>query len=438
MLNRYKKNILSLAIPAAFSNLLDMIQVIVDMIMIGRVSPAAVASVGISMQYLGLLYAFMASFSVGTSAVISRYFGAKEYEKAGKVSFSISIFAFFISIPFTLLGFFLSKYIFIIMGSSEEVINLGEKYFSIISISFPVLFVEMAIYSTFNAAGDTKTPLKIVILANIVNTILDYILIFGKFGFPALGVEGAAIATTISYYFSFLLYLLKINSKKSKIHFIKSFDLPEVKKILKIGIPAGFERVITYTSFLVFVKIIADFGLYTLAGYQIGLRIEGLAFMPGFGFTIAAMTLVGQSLGAKRPEEAEKNTIETIKVASTFMGILGMFMVLFPEYMALIFTNDEKTIEEASLYLKIVGLTQVPLAISFVLSGGLRGAGATKLTLFVNTLSLWIFRIIPAYFLGKLFGNIIFVYFAMFLETYVKALILWIIFKKGSWKNINL
>lgn len=296
----------------------------------------------------------------------------------------------------------------------------------------------MAIYSTFNAVGDTKTPLKIVIISNIVNTFLAYTLIFGKFGFPALGVEGAAIATTISYYFSFLLYLLKINSKKSKIHFIKSFDLSEVKKILKIGIPAGFERVITYTSFLVFVKIIADFGLYTLAGYQIGLRIEGLAFMPGFGFTIAAMTLVGQSLGAKRPDEAEKSTIETIKVASTFMGILGIFMVLFPEYIAMIFTNDKKTIEEASLYLKVVGLTQVPLAISFVLSGALRGAGATKLTLFVNTLSLWIFRIIPAYFLSKIFGNIIFVYFAMFLETYIKAFILWIIFKKGLWKNINL
>ncbi len=438
MLNKNTRKILSLAIPAAFSNLLDMIQVIVDMIMIGRVSPAAVASIGLSMQYLGLLYAFMASFSVGTSAIISRYFGAKEYEKVGKVIFSVSVFAFLVSIPFTLFGFFLSKYIFITMGSSDEVVKLGEKYFSIVSISFPVLFVEMAIYSAFNAVGDTKTPLKIVIMANIVNTFFGYTLIFGKFGFPALGVEGAAIATTISYYFSFFLYFLKINNKNSKVYFIKSFDWTEVKKILKVGIPAGFERVLTYTSFLLFVKIIANFGLYTLAGYQIGLRIEGLAFMPGFGFTIAAMTLVGQSLGAKKTDEAEKNTIETIKVASTFMGILGIFMVLFPDYIAMIFTNDKKTIEEASIYLKIVGLTQVPLAISFVLSGALRGAGATKLTLFVNTLSLWIFRIIPAYILSKIFGNIIFVYFAMFFETYIKAFILWIIFKKGSWKNINL
>jgi putative MATE family efflux protein len=437
MLNQDTKKILSLAVPAALSNFLDIVQVLVDMIMLGRVSPSAIASAGISMQFLGLLYAMMATFSVGTSVVISRYIGAKQYSQANKTAFSISVFSLLLSIPFTILGFFFSKYIFMFMASSDEVIRLGQEYFSILALTFPVLFMEMAIYSAFNAAGDTKTPLKIVIVANIINTVLAYGLIFGNFGFPRLEVKGAAIATAISYYISFFMYLYVINSKHSKIRFEFEFILEEVKKILKIGIPSGFERTLTYFSFLLFVKIIADYGIYTLAGYQVGLRIEGLAFMPGFGFTIAAMTLVGQSLGSNNPQQAEVYAKEIIKIASIFMGLMGVVMVIFPEYLAMVFTNDKKTIEEASLYLRIVGLTQIPLAIGFVLSGVLRGAGATKTTLYINTFSLWVLRIIPAYILSKIFGNILFVYLAMFLETYLKAAILWYFFKKGDWKKIK-
>ncbi|MFN3977168.1 MATE family efflux transporter [Sulfurihydrogenibium azorense] len=435
MLSETNKKILSLAVPAAFSNLFDMIQVIVDMIMLGRVSPVAIAAAGISMQFLGLLYAFMASFSVGNSAVVSRFVGAKELDEASKTTFTSSVIAFLISIPFTIFGVFFSKYVFIFMGSSEEVVKAGETYLSIISLTFPVIFIEFALYSSLNASGDTKTPLKIVVVANVINTVLAYTLIFGKFGFPALGIKGAAIATAISYYISFVLYLYVFLTKKSIVSFYPQFIKDYAKRVLEIGIPAGVERVITYFSFLLFVKMIAEYGTYTLAGYQVGLRIEGLAFMPGFGFTIAAMTLVGQSIGAKNYEEAQKLGWQTAKIASVFMGFMGVLMFLFPQYFAMIFTNDEKVIQEAILYLKVVGLTQVPLAIGFVLSGALRGAGSTKLTLLINTASLWFFRIIPAYVLSKMFGNVLYIYYAMFVETFLKAGILYYMFKKGYWKR---
>ncbi|MGC9188584.1 MAG: MATE family efflux transporter [Sulfurihydrogenibium sp.] len=437
MLDSRTKKILSLAVPAAFSNLFDMIQVIVDMIMLGRVSPVAIAAAGISMQFLGLLYAFMASFSVGNSAVIARFFGAKQYEDANKTAFTSSVIAFLISIPFTILGIFFSKYVFIFMGASKEVVEAGSVYLSIIALTFPVIFVEFALYSSLNAVGDTKTPLKIVIVANLINTFLAYSFIFGKFGFPQLGIKGAAIATAISYYVSFFLYLYVFLKKKSNVSFYPEFVKDYAKRVLNIGIPAGLERVITYFSFLLFVKMIADYGTYTLAGYQVGLRIEGLAFMPGFGFSIAAMTLVGQSLGAKDYKEAEENAWQTAKIASIFMGIMGVFMVVFPEYLAKIFTDDKKVIEEAVLYLRIVGLTQIPLAIGFVLSGALRGAGATKLTLIINTSSLWFFRLLPAYILSKMFGNVLYIYYAMFFETFVKAGMLYYVFKKGFWRRLD-
>ncbi|MEZ0323639.1 MAG: MATE family efflux transporter [Hydrogenothermaceae bacterium] len=432
MLSKDIKLILSLSVPAAISNFFDMIQVLIDMIMLGRVSAEAVAAAGLSMQFLGFLYAVMAFFSIGTSAVISRLVGAKQIDEVGTVIFSSSVLAFLISIPFTLVGLFSPEYLFKFMGASETVIQNGVIYYSIISITIPVIFIEMVIYTSFNAIGDTKTPLKIVLIANIINTILDYLLIFGKFGFPQLGIKGAAIATALSYFISFFIYVYAINKK---VRIVPKFDIYQIKRILKVSIPAGIERTFIYFSFLVFVKIIADFGTYTLAGYQVGLRIEGLAFMPGFGFTIAAMTLVGQSLGAKDKERAEELAWETAKVASVFMGIMGIFMITIPEYIAMIFTDNKEVIKEASTYLRVVGLTQIPLAISFVLSGSLRGAGATNITMLVNSLSLWLFRIIPAYLLSKIFKDVIWVYYAMFLETYAKALILYIIFKKGKWKE---
>lgn len=432
MLNQDIKKILSLSIPAAIGNFFDMTQVLVDMIMLGRVSPESVAAAGFSMQFLGFLYAIMAFFSVGTSAVISRLVGAGKLEEVSKVIFISCIIAFIISIPFTILGVFFPELIFLAMGVSEDVLKNGIIYYSIISITVPVVFVEMAIYSSFNSIGDTKTPLKIVLFANIINTILDYLLIFGKFGFPQLGIKGAAIATAVSYFISFFIYLYAIN-RKIPIKF--DIDFKYVKKIFSISIPAGFERVFTYFSFLIFVKLIAEYGTYVFAGYQIGLRIEGLAFMPGFGFTIAAMTIVGQSLGSNNPQQAEKMAWETAKLASIFMGIMGVFMVFFPQYIAMIFTDNSIVVEETSRYLRIVGLTQVPLAIGFVLSGALRGAGATKTTMIINSFSLWFFRIIPAYIFSKTFSDVKYIYYAMFIETYAKAFILYFFFKKGKWKE---
>lgn len=135
------------------------------------------------------------------------------------------------------------------MGSSEEVVKAGETYLSIISLTFPVIFIEFALYSSLNASGDTKTPLKIVVVANVINTVLAYTLIFGKFGFPALGIKGAAIATAISYYISFVLYLYVFLTKKSIVSFYPQFIKDYAKRVLEIGIPAGVERVITYFSF---------------------------------------------------------------------------------------------------------------------------------------------------------------------------------------------
>ena len=265
--------------------------------------------------------------------------------------------------------------------------------------------------------------------------ILNYCLIFGNCGFPALEVKGAALASTISYILEVLIYLMVVLKRNQiKIEFSKEIN----KKVLKIGIPAGIEKFISFGSFLVFVKIIAAYGTAVLAGYQIGLRIESIAFMPGIGFSTAAMVLVGQYIGAQKIHLAEKSATETLKIAATFMGFVGILMVIFAEDLMKIFTSDKKTIQYGAIYLKIVGVSQVPLALDFVLNGALKGAGATKLLMIFNNLSFWLFRIIPAFSAYEAGFGIEIIYLIIIGETFIKGFLLCIIFRKGNWKEIKI
>ena len=433
-----KKKILLISIPAVLHNLIDTLQLLVDLLMVGRISPQAIAAVGLSGQLIILLYSFISIFHVGTNALSSRFFGGGKKDKAYISIFNGSLISLIFSIPVFIFTFLLNHLFFALMGVSQDVLKLGVDYIKILSFSIPFLFLGSVLYTGLASSGNTKIPLLIAIFSNAINIILNYCLIFGNFGFPRLEVEGAAIATTVSYILEVLIYILIYLYGKFYVGFIYKVSKEYITKILKVGIPSGIEKFISFSSFLMFVKIIAEYGTYTLAGYQIGLRIEGLAFMPGFGFATAAMVLVGQYLGAKEPDIAEKSTIETVKLASIFMGSVGLFLILFSENLVGIFTENKETIKEGSLYLKIVGLSQIPLGIDFVLNGALKGAGATRLTLFVNNSSFWFFRIIPAYIVSKITGDILYVYLVMIFETFMKGLWLFLIFNKGKWKEIKI
>jgi Na+-driven multidrug efflux pump len=186
-------------------------------------------------------------------------------------------------------------------------------------------------------------------------------------------------------------------------------------------------------SFLVFVSIITSYGTAELAGYQVGLRIEGIAFMPGFGFAIASMALVGQNIGAKNFDKAYNMGIISGRIAYIFMGLVGVVMILFPEFLVSLFTHDKLTIFIASQYLILVGLAQIPLAIMFVYSASLRGAGATKTTLKINVTSLWLFRVIPSYIAMKMGYGVVVVFMIMNIETLLKGLIYWYMYSKKDW-----
>jgi len=415
-----------------------MVQVLIDLIMVGTLGVASLAAVGLGLQFIMVLNAIMNLYIVGGNAVISRYIGARRFHRANLAFFNLLILALILSLVAMYIGSLGAKQFYLWIGTGEEVAKLGKLYFGTLSLGMPLIFLDALYFNALSAAGKTKASLFIKIVSALMNVGLNYTLIFGHFGFEAMGIEGAAIATIISYGFNVMVYTVLVSRESSALRFYFYFSLNTMKRILKIGLPASIERLISVCSFMVFIFVITKYGTEALAGYQVGLRVEGIAFMPGFGFSIAAMALVGQSLGAKNPELAYNEAKTVVQIAAGFMGFIGLFLIFMPEFFCAYFTQDEKTIELASLYLRLVGLSQIPLATVFVLSGALRGAGATRSTLKLNVGSLIFLRVLPSIYVSTITEDIFWIYIVMITETYIKGGLFWYVFSKGEWKTIKI
>jgi putative MATE family efflux protein len=403
------------------------------MLMVGVISTAALAAVGMSMQFMMIINVLMTLYVIGGNALISRFIGQGRKRRASALLFSLVIFAVLLSFFVSVGGYFGSSWIYEMMGSTPAVVEQGSAYFKVISLGIVVVFIDNLLYNALSAAGDTKSSLYIKLFSALVNAGLNYVLIFGHFGFEARGIEGAAIATIIAYSFNVLAYYILIKKMNSKLDFLPLIRLKDLKRVWKVGWSAALDRGISSMSFLVFVSIITSYGTAELAGYQVGLRIEGMAFMPGFGFAIAAMALVGQNLGKQDFDRAYDMGIISGRIAYVFMGSVGVVMIVFPEFLVGFFTKDALTIAVASKYLILVGLAQIPLAIMFVYSSALRGAGATKTTLKINVLSLWFFRVIPSFIAYKMGYGIVVIFMIMNIETLIKGIIYWYIYSKRNW-----
>lgn len=428
-----KHRVLHLAIPAALKHFLDIVQILIDMLMVGILGVAALAAVGLSMQFMMVVQAFMSVYAIGSSALISRYIGSGRIHRASAVVFVGAWVALAGSLIIGVIGWNFSDDFFHWMGSSAEVTELGSEYFGILSLGMGLIFLDTLAYTALSAAGDTRTSLFIKIASAFLNAGLNYLFIFGHGGFESMGVAGAAYATVSAYGFSVLIYGWLLLRKGGILGIYPIFLISDLKKMIAIGTPAAVERVIGVASFLLFVMMIASQGTATLAGYQIGLRIEALAFMPGFGFSVAAMVLVGQYIGSKQYEHAYESGILSVKIGMIFMGSVGVVLVVIPELLIRFFTQDPSTIEQAALYLRFVGIAQIPLALTFVLSGALRGAGATKKSMKISITSLWLFRIIPSYAVMKLGGGIFGIYVAMTIETFIKGWWFWRVYRQKEW-----
>ena len=434
------KRVVALALPAALGALIDMTQVLIDFYLVKDLEVAATAAIGIAVQFMGLFYVFMGVFYIGSNALMSRFFGAVDPTSANKVFSTFAIFALIFSLPAFFISTAFAELPFKMMNGGDCVVELGGSYLYIMAFALPAMMVNQIVFSAFSAAADIKTPLIVKIVSNIINVALSYALIFGvePLGIGAYGVAGAAAATAIAFYIESACYFYFLLVKKRPVRALLSIDRSLFARGIKIGIPGGAERLFTYGAFLIFMRIIAEFGDSVMTGYQVGLRIESLVFTSGIGFTIAAMSLTGRSLGAKNPIEAEKDALFTAFLAAIVMGAAGIAIAVFARPLAEIFRgDDEAVIEAATGYLICVGISQIPLGVSFVLSGAFRGAGDTKTSFYINFTAMCVFRIIPSIILAKAFNNIWLIWLAMVVETWICGFWLYAVFKRGKWKLVK-
>lgn len=422
------KIILKLASPIIVVNLLYSVESMFALILVSGISPSAVAAVGFSMSLLWFIYSLMAVSYTGTSVLVAQYVGAgKDPSPVLLAGILISIF---IALPLIFIGKDLVLLLMSILGASEEVLKLSEVYLTPLFWFIVVGFITNTFYASFNGSGDTKTPMKVALLMNVVNVSTAYCLIYGKLGLPELGIQGASWGIVVAESVAFVIYLYVFLKLRKPFPLKEKPNLHVFVKLLRIGLPTGVERAISSFSFNVFVGFLASFGDKVLAAHQVGLRVESISFMVGFGFMVASTVISGQNFGARNIKGLEYGVRFTAFLTAVFMGILGIVLIIFAPYLVLPFSRDEEVINWAVYYLIIVGVSQIPMAIAVIHSGALKGMGRTTIPLVVNTGSFWLFRIIPSYILLKFFPSPLIPWGFMTVEMFLRAVLLYLAFRR--------
>lgn len=444
---RLRRDVWRLAAPAVVEQSLVMSVGIADTVMVGRLGPDSIASVDISNRFLMFALAVFAAIQVGTTAIVARHIGAGEQKKANEAAKQSLLMVTVAGILLCIVGYFAASYLvrFVMVlnkAPDPEVVSKATSYMRIVLLTMPLALIMMTVNAVLRGAGDTRTPMAITGLNNIVNVVGNSLFIFGLGPFPRMGVAGAALGTAIAQATGGVLVLYVLYSGRSVLRLTVReryrFQPEMVKRILRVGIPAAFEQFLMRGGQLLFSMIIAGMNTAAMAAHAITLNAESLSFMPGFGFSIAATTLVGQYLGAKAPETAEQSGYEAGKMAAAVMTAMGIIFFVFPAPMIRLFTTDPEVIDLGARCLRLVALSQPFLAWLMVLSGALRGAGDTRWVMLSTTLSLWPIRVGIGYVLGITLGyGLVGAWLAMVVDLIVRALLMLYRFRTGKWKTIT-
>jgi putative MATE family efflux protein len=413
----------------------------VDMIMVGQLGPAAIASIGLTNQPFMLLIAVFAAVNVGATTLVAWNIGANKIKKARAIVRQTLIINLSLGIITTVLGLVFAKYIVTFMGANEDTLVNAIKYFQIIAGGLVFQGMTMGITASLRGAGETKIPMFYNIGSNLLNVFGNYVLIYGKFGFPEWGVAGAAASTTIARFIAFAAGLYVIyRYKNTKIHLgIKDnyrFNPSIAKKIFSIGLPAALEQFVIQGGLMLFAKTVAGLGTAAYAAHQIGLNISGLTFAPSMAFGVAATTLVGQSLGAGNEHLAHKYADVVHHMAILIACIMGVTFILFSYPMARLYTSDLAVAAMAGTVLKILALAQPGQSTQLSLAGALRGAGDTVYPLYASFVGIWVFRVVVAYIFVRIFNwGLIGAWVALVLDQYTRSAIVYLRFRSGKWKD---
>lgn len=437
-----RKNILTLALPALAEMILMTLVSMADMIMVGRLGPWAITSVGLSNQPMFVAMSMFMALNVGATALVARSIGANRPEDASAAARQAVVIAGAMGLILGILGYMNAPSIIAWMGAEADVIGPGSSYLKIVACGLLFQGVTISLSASLRGAGDTKTPMSVNTVANLVNVFFNYLLIYGHFGFPRMEVAGAALATTISRGVGCALIIRKIllNRAAIKISIHDSFrpDPEIMRRIFRVGLPAAMEQAVMRSGQMAFARIVSSFGTTVYAAHQVALNVEGLSFTPGQAFQIATTSLVGQSLGAKRPKRAMRTGWEALKIGAAVAVLVGLVYFFFGKYVAYLYTDDRTVTELAAGALRIIAVAQPFMIGNFILSGGLRGAGDTKWTLYITAAGIWGVRVVLAYILAIKMGmGLPGAWIGMAMDMSTRAILAALRFRAGHWAKIE-
>jgi len=433
-----RKQVFSLALPVVLSSVLQRSVGIVDIFLVGGLGAAAIAAVGIAQVMIFVAMSLSWGINVGITVLVAQLWGAERKPEAGRAAYQAMLIAVMAAVAIMLIGIPYSGRVAFLLGADAEVQSILSAYTSIL-FSFVIFSIAINVLAgIMQGAGDTKTPLYATLIVNILHVLVAYPLIYGYLGLPKLGVKGAAIAIAVSECMG-AVFLLFRSLRKKYIIMTKSFEIKYTVMTYRLGYPIFIDRLLQNIGALVFAKVILLYGTAVYAAHQVGLAIEAFSFMPGYGIAVAAATMVGQNLGAGRPEDARISAYEANRFAVILMAMMGLVFFFFPFALLRAFTSDPEVIRYGILYMKIVAFSQVPLAITLVVGGSLRGAGDTGFIMFATIAGMWLIRIPIAALLATVFrAEIHYVWSIMILDWIARmSLLLWR-YRKETWIKLEI
>ncbi len=429
-----------LSVPMVLEMAMESLFGLVNIFWVGKLGKDQAAAVGITESLLTIVFTVAMGLSMGTTAMVARRIGEKDHDGAARAAEQSILLGILVSIPLALIGVIFHRQLFALMNAESSVTTAGAGYITVIFGANVVVMLLFLINAIFRGAGDAAIAMRALWIGNIINLALDPLLIFGLGPFPELGVMGSAIATTIGRGIAVMYQLSRLSGGHSRVpvqfHRIFKPDFELMGTLLRISLGGMFQMLVATSAWMVLMSLVGKFGSAAQAGYTFAIRIIWVTLLPSWGMSNAAATLVGQNLGAQKPDRAEKSVWLTGHCNAVFLlGVMATFL-LFAEPLLRIFTHDETVIPYGVDALRFISYGYIFYGYGMVLSAAFNGAGDTYTPTVINLICFWALQMPLAYWLAMKTGlEAKGVFLAVTIAESILAVMAMVIFKRGKWKE---
>jgi len=439
------RSVVRLAWPVVIQQVSFSMVQLVDTALVGHLGEDALAGVRLAGQLFWFSQAGIIAVSVGATAIVARTVGAGDRDQASHVLQSAFALALAWGLLMAVMMWFVGGMWLDLMGTEPEAKEAGAEYLRAVSIGMPFSALMFAGNAAQQGAGDTRTPMLVGLAINVVNVIVAYTLINGTGIAPELKVTGSGLGFSVSAIVGFILVFGVLISGARELKWspkeVREFNPTLARRLLNVGVPAGVEQLQFNIAFMIYTAIIVSLGTTALAAHGVTLAIQSLTFNVGFALSVATSALVGQSLGAGRPDLAERSAYLTMRYSLLFMASLSIIMMFFGGEITSLFVGGEdadKVVDIGEDLLFIFAFAMPGLAVSLTLGGALRGAGDTRSVLYIMAGSTWILRLVPAYVLAIVLDlGVPGAWMAAIIDINARAFVMYLRFRQGKWKHIK-